>query len=78
MKEHLICFTPNAFVHFNIIHRERKAYGVCESWLLQYSVFQAPCKNVPELIQTYFYRVEIEKSARSLHVLIQRAQQTSL
>lgn len=64
MKEHSICFISNALVHFNIILKERKACGVCEGWLLKYPIFQAPCKNVPELILTYFHRAEIGKSAK--------------
>lgn len=64
MKEHSICFISNALVHFNIILKERKACGVCEGWILKYPIFQAPCKNVSELILTYFHRAETGKSAK--------------
>lgn len=35
----------------------RKACGGYRSWFLQYPIFQASCKTVSELIQTYYFWV---------------------
>lgn len=64
VKEYSIGFSPNALVHFNIVHRERKPVGFAELGFCNIQFFRLHGKNVTELIQTYFYGAETGKSAK--------------
>lgn len=44
VKECLICFTPKALIHFNIVHRERKACEFCKAGFCNVQFFRLRVK----------------------------------